>query len=131
MKHKPSHLGQYVRSLTPLTALVFAVEISFGTAAQALQFNFSPSSGTSQQALNGFTAAGELWSDLLIDDVTININIDFESLGSGILGQATSNRVGRKYANVRIPYYGRRKEMNPYVTKYRFRKLSNDSMFKL
>lgn len=101
MKHKPSHLGQYVRSLTPLTALVFAVEISFGTAAQALQFNFRPSSGTSQQAINGFTAAGELWSDRLIDDATININIGFESLGSDILGQASSKRVGRKYANVR------------------------------
>ncbi|MFP4124328.1 MAG: NF038122 family metalloprotease, partial [Coleofasciculus sp.] len=102
MTNKLSPLSQYVRSLTPLTALAVAVEISFGaTAAQALQFNFSPSSGTSQQAIDGFTAAGDLWSDLFTDNVTVNIDIGFESLGSGILGQASSNTIGNRYSNVR------------------------------
>ncbi|MFP4102782.1 NF038122 family metalloprotease [Coleofasciculus sp.] len=102
MTNKLSPLSQYVRSLTPLTALAVAVEISFGaTAAQALQFNFSPSSGTSQQAIDGFTAAGELWSDQFTDDITVNIDIGFESLGSGILGQASSNTIGNRYSNVR------------------------------
>jgi len=85
-----------------LTALAVAVEISLGaTAAQALQFNFSPSSGTSQQAIDGFTTAGDLWSDLFTDNVTVNIDIGFESLGSGILGQASSNTIGNRYSNVR------------------------------
>jgi len=102
MTNKLSPLSQYVRSLTPLTALAVAVEISFGaTAAQALQFNFSPSSGTSQQAIDGFTAAGDLWSDQFTDDITVNIDIGFESLGSGILGQASSNTVGSRYSTVR------------------------------
>ncbi len=102
MTNKLSPLSQYVRSLTPLTALAVAVEISLGaTAAQALQFNFSPSSGTSQQAIDGFTTAGDLWSDLFTDNVTVNIDIGFESLGSGILGQASSNTIGNRYSNVR------------------------------
>ncbi|MEQ9001241.1 MAG: NF038122 family metalloprotease [Coleofasciculus sp. B1-GNL1-01] len=102
MTNKLSSLSQYVRSLTPLTALAVAVEISFGaTAAQALQFNFSPSSGTSQQAIDGFTAAGDFWSDQFTDDITVNIDIGFESLGSGILGQASSNTVGSRYSTVR------------------------------
>ena len=38
----------------------------------------------------GFQTAGNWWSSLFSDQVTINLTIDFQSLGSGILG-STSN----------------------------------------
>jgi hypothetical protein len=66
------------------------------TPANALTFNFTPAAGTSQQAIDGFTAAGNMWSSIFTDNVTININIDYLALGAGTLGQA------RSYSN----YYG-------------------------
>ena len=35
---------------------------------------------------NRFTSAGALWSSRLLDNVTINTNINYTSLGAGILG---------------------------------------------
>ena len=42
------------------------------------------------QALFGFTAAAEFWSKRLTNDVTINLDVRFQSLGPGVLGQAGS-----------------------------------------
>ena len=61
------------------------------TPANALTFNFSPTVGTSQLAIDGFTTAGNLWSSLLTDNVTVNVNINFTALGAGTLGEASSN----------------------------------------
>jgi hypothetical protein len=60
------------------------------TPANALTFNFTPVAGTSQQAIDGFTTAGNLWSSLFTDNVEINININFADIGSGTLAQAGS-----------------------------------------
>ncbi len=70
------------------------------TPANALSFNFIPASGTSQAAIDGFTAAGNRWSSLFTDNVNINININFSALGSGILAQASSNRLKFSYTDV-------------------------------
>jgi hypothetical protein len=56
----------------------------------ALTFNFSPTAGTSQLAIDGFTTAGNLWSSLLTDNVTVNVNIDFTALSAGTLGETSS-----------------------------------------
>jgi hypothetical protein len=68
------------------------------TPANALTFNFNPSAATSQQAIDGFTAAGNLWSSLFTDDVTINIDIDYSQLASGILGSTSSTTQNFTYA---------------------------------
>jgi len=69
--------------------------------AHALSFNFNPASGTSQQAINGFAAAGTRWSSLFTDNVTVNINIDFSTLGAGILGQTGSTQALYLYTDVK------------------------------
>lgn len=60
------------------------------TPANALTFNFSPTAGTSQLAIDGFTTAGNLWSSRLTDNVTVNVNINFTALSAGTLGEASS-----------------------------------------
>jgi hypothetical protein len=70
------------------------------TPANALTFNFSPTAGTSQLAIDGFTAAGNLWSSLLTDNVTVNININFTALNAGTLGEASSNNGFYSYNRV-------------------------------
>jgi hypothetical protein len=70
------------------------------TPANALTFNFTPAAGTSQLAIDGFRAAGALWSSKFTDNVTVNINIDFTALGAGILAQAGSTRQNFNYGQV-------------------------------
>jgi hypothetical protein len=59
--------------------------------AHALTFNFNPAAGTSQQAIDGFTTAGSMWSSLFTDNVTVNVNINFSALGAGTLGETSSS----------------------------------------
>jgi hypothetical protein len=66
------------------------------TPANALTFNFSPAAGTSQMAIDGFAAAGNLWSSVFTDNVTVNININFTALSPGTLGETSASN--RNYA---------------------------------
>ncbi len=66
----------------------------------ALTFNFSPTAGTSQLAIDGFTTAGNLWSSRLTDNVTVNVNINFTALDAGILGQTSSSNRSYTYSQV-------------------------------
>ena len=63
--------------------------------AAAVEFNFIVAPGTSQQAIDGFEAAGERWSAFLADDITVNIAIAFgdipSSTGATILGSTGSS----------------------------------------
>ncbi len=68
--------------------------------ANALTFNFTPAVGTSQQAIDGFRSAGALWSSLYTDDVTVNINVNFTALGTGILGGANPTNQTFSYSQV-------------------------------
>lgn len=70
------------------------------TPANALTFNFTPAAGTSQQAIDGFNTAGSLWSSLLTDNVTVNVNINFTALGAGTLGEASSTTQSFGYDRV-------------------------------
>lgn len=85
-----------------LTCAALAAEISFGSsAAQAVTFNFNSAPGMSQDAINGFTEAGLLWSSLFTDDVTINVDIGFEALFPGVLGESGSTQNFYSYTDVR------------------------------
>ena len=46
--------------------------------------------GVRADVVNGFQAAGALWSNLLTDDVEVNVAINFETLDNGILGGASN-----------------------------------------
>jgi hypothetical protein len=84
-----------------LSGVLLSVFLVCSRAGHALTFNFIPQSSTNQQAIDGFTAAGNLWSSFLTDNVTINISIGFSSLGAGILAQADSTEQFFSYSNVR------------------------------
>ena len=61
--------------------------------AQAVTFNlFSLNQGTAQgtQARRGFEIAAGYWASVFTDNVTINLNIGFSTLGTGILGSTSS-----------------------------------------
>ncbi len=51
-------------------------------------FNLIPEAGMPQIAIDGFTAAANRWSSLLADDITINVQIGYASLGQFVIGQA-------------------------------------------
>ncbi|NES94068.1 MAG: PEP-CTERM sorting domain-containing protein [Desertifilum sp. SIO1I2] len=90
-----------------LTSLMCAVGLSLsGTAAEALTFTFNAAPGTPSSVVNGFAAAGDIWSAVLADDVTVNINISFTNLGDGILGGTVARRYPVSYNLVRALMYG-------------------------
>ena len=68
--------------------------------ANALTFKFTPTAGTSQLAIDGFTAAGSQWSSLFSDNVNVNVNINFTALGAGTLGETSSS--SRSYGYDRV-----------------------------
>jgi hypothetical protein len=68
--------------------------------ANALTFNFTPAAGTSQLAIDGFRSAGALWSSVFTDNVTVNVNINFTTLGAGVLGSTSSTNQSFSYSQV-------------------------------
>lgn len=60
--------------------------------AQAMIINLVPTGGMLQQAIDGFQAAANIWEGLLTDPVTVTINVNYTSLGAGILGSASSTQ---------------------------------------
>jgi len=79
-----------LRVRTRTFALLAAALIFTASAPAALTFNFTPTGSMSDASLNGFRRAGEAWSSLLGDNITVNLNIGFRSLGFGTLAQAES-----------------------------------------
>jgi hypothetical protein len=69
-------------------------------ASAALLFDFRPVAGTSQAAIDGFRAAGERWSSLFTDNITVAIDINFTPLDPGVLAQAGSSRRMFSYSQI-------------------------------
>lgn len=102
MKTYPPHRNiSWFKLITPFV-LTLVAEIGFSnTAAHALTFNFKPTSGTPQKVIDGFTAAGKLWSSVLADNVTVNIDIGFGSFNPSFFGEASPNQQLFSYTDVR------------------------------
>lgn len=86
------------------TATAIAIALIFTASMPAygvLTFAFNPAGGTPQNVQDGFAEAADLWSAILSDNVTVNIDIDYQALGAGILGQASSTKQSFTYTNVR------------------------------
>ena len=79
--------------------------------AATLKFSFTPVGAlatlqTSNPTLygnvtGGFTTAGNIWAGYFHDDMTLNVNIDYPSLGAGTLGSANIATLEISYADVR------------------------------
>ncbi len=67
---------------------------------RAVTFNLIPDPGTPQFAIDGFNAAANLWSSELADNITVNIEIGFTSLGANIIGETGSGFVETTYSQV-------------------------------
>jgi hypothetical protein len=82
-----------------LVPLVLAVGGAIASAkpAQALIFNFRAPNAITPTAYNGFVAAGNLWSNIFTDDVTLYFDVGFEGLGNGILAQVGSSEITVSY----------------------------------
>ncbi len=68
-----------------------------------LTFNFNDITpgGISTDALNGFNAAGDIWSSTVTDNVTVNIDISFEPLTTSSLASASSELLSLSYTSVK------------------------------
>src|SRR5688572_32031510 len=58
--------------------------------AHAINFNFISAPGMDANAVAGFQEAGSVWASLFTDDITINVQIGYQSLSPGVLAQAGS-----------------------------------------
>lgn len=83
------------------TAVAVAALLSIAPARAAPIFNFQFTPGTTLQAQQGFIAAGQRWSSLLTDNITVNLTVGFGALGGGILGQAASAQDFYSYQSFR------------------------------
>lgn len=90
-----------MKKLTQLLKIVPLALCVYASSAQALVINFIPTPGMSAQSLAGFQAAANRWQSVLHDDVTVNLNINFSTLGAGILGSTGSTRGTLSYAGFR------------------------------
>jgi len=77
-----------------MVALALGTAAMASSPAQAVSFNLIDTGGTAvgSQARIGFEIATQYWSSVFTDDVTINLQIGFRQLGTGILGSTGSTR---------------------------------------
>lgn len=103
MKFTQARQLQPLKLLTSLTFALAGIHIQ-SSSAQALTFNLNPSFDTTttqgSKAIEGFKAAGELWSNIFTDDVTVNLDISFSALEPGVVGQAGSNTLFFDYDTI-------------------------------
>ncbi|GGY21981.1 hypothetical protein GCM10007386_57990 [Pseudoduganella dura] len=84
-----------------MTAIALAAAFVAAGPAAAPLFNFMFTEGTSPQARQGFRAAAALWSNLLHDNVTVDLTAGFHPLAPGLLGTPRSARQPYPYATFR------------------------------
>lgn len=84
-----------------LSAVAAATLLTASGASHALTFNFTFVAGTSAQAQQAFVDAGNRWSALFSDNVTLNMTVGQASLGAGILASTGSARTAFTYTQFR------------------------------
>jgi hypothetical protein len=83
---------------TFICTLLFAISAA-ASAGPAFNLTYVP--GTSLQAQQGFQAAAARWANTFTDNVTVNLTVGFNPLGSSIIGQAASAEDFYDYGVVR------------------------------
>jgi len=96
---KPTCLWQQIRFSLPFMLMVLLL----GQTALGLTISMTDVGATAMtvEQLNAFQKAADSWEAIFSDPVTVNINIAFEPLGSGILGSTSSARTTHSYTSVR------------------------------
>jgi hypothetical protein len=85
--------------LIPIACGLTAI-LAAATARANVSFNLIPDADTPQFAIDGFTAAANLWSSYIADNITVNVQIGFRSLGPGVIGETGSSFIERSYSDV-------------------------------
>jgi len=82
-----------MRLSNPVAACLLALAGLVAAPASAVTFNLLDigGAGAGTQARQGFQIATAYWSSVLTNDITLDLEIGFESLGGNILGQTGSN----------------------------------------
>jgi hypothetical protein len=97
-------------------ALSLAVTLCLAVAPahDKVAFKFIAEPGTPQHAIVGFVLAGSLWSDVLANDITVNIQIGFSSLGPGTIAEAGSEFGEWSYPEVTAALQAQRTSSDDY-----------------
>ncbi len=82
-----------------LFAFAAAGLLAASGAAQALTFNFTFTASTTAQQQQAFIDAGARWSALFSDNITLDMTVGVEALGTGILASTGSRRATYSYGN--------------------------------
>ncbi|MEO0406500.1 MAG: NF038122 family metalloprotease [Cyanobacteria bacterium P01_A01_bin.135] len=77
-----------------------AAGCGYSLQAEAIEFNFGFAEGTSEDVVNAFNEAGDLWSSVLTDDITVNLDVEFGALNTPSLGRFTPTRVNVDYGDL-------------------------------
>jgi hypothetical protein len=75
-----------------LTTAAVAAALLTSTAHADFTINLNPAANMTQESQDGFRAAADFWESQIIDDVEVNIDIDFRTLAPNVLGSARSFR---------------------------------------
>jgi hypothetical protein len=91
-----------------------ALATALPNASHAVSFNLIAESGTPQFAINGFNAAAGMWSSVLGDNVTFNIQIGYTSLGANVIGETSSSFIEASYTATKSALAARRTSADDY-----------------
>jgi hypothetical protein len=97
MKLISSRNTNLVRLLRLIAFTSAMLPVLSGGESKALTFNFNYAPDTSPEVMQGFEDAANLWSSLLVDDVTVNIDVRFEPRDPNSLGQFNPSRINVSY----------------------------------
>ena len=83
-----------MKSKLLMRAAVAAAALAAASQAQAVTFVLTDTGGTAvgTQARQGFEIAAAYWASVFTDNITINLNIGFSALATGVLGSTGSSR---------------------------------------
>lgn len=90
-----------MKTLKTLLKIVPLLACAYAGSAQALVINFTYDPNMDARALAGFQAAANRWTNVLHDDVRVNLNIGFSELPTGVLGSTGSTQGTISYAGFR------------------------------
>jgi hypothetical protein len=90
-----------MKNLKKIFKIAPLLALAFGGSAQALTIKFNHAADMDARALAGFQAAGDRWSAVLHDDITVYLNIGFSALAPNVLGSTGSTRGTLSYSDYR------------------------------
>jgi hypothetical protein len=96
------------------SAIALAALVSPAVGRANVAFNLIPEAGTPQFAIDAFTAAANRWSAVLADNITVNVQIGFSSLGPFIIGQTGSEFAEYTYTDTVTALGNRRTSADDY-----------------